>query len=84
MRRLGVWVVSLSVVLLLTGCATSEEWATWKSHSTHFASGEHMKFSMQSGDAAATKVTRRDIALAGDQAWWGRAITVQPGQILER
>ena len=84
MRRLGVWSVSLSVLLLLTGCASSEEWATWKSHATHFASGEHMQFSVQNGDTAATKVTRRDIALAGDQAWWGHAITVEPGQILER
>jgi hypothetical protein len=84
MRRLGVWFVAVPVALVLTGCATTEEWATWKSHSTHFASGEHMKFSMQSGEKAATKVTRRDIALASDQAWWGRAITVEPGQILER
>jgi hypothetical protein len=84
MRKLGIWLVSLPVLLALSGCATSEEWATWKSHSTHFASGDHMKFSMQSTETAAAKVTRRDIALASDQAWWGHAITVAPGQILER
>src|SRR5438046_10756865 len=34
-------VVSAVVALVLGGCATSQEWSDWKSHPTHFASGEH-------------------------------------------
>ena len=78
---------ALSVTLLLvavTGCASSEEWATWYAHRTHFASSEHLTFSVRHGEGAASPVTRRDIALASDQSWWGKAITVDPAQILER
>jgi hypothetical protein len=71
-------------LLVVSGCATGDEWATWKSHSTHFASSEHMTFSVRHGDGSASPVTRRDIVLARDQSWWGKPITVEPGQILER
>ena len=35
------------------GCATGEEWATWKAHPTHFASGEHMFFSVRNKEGSA-------------------------------
>lgn len=74
-----------SALLGMAGCATGEEWQTWKSHPTHFASGEHMGFSMRNrGDAAKARVTRQDIASARDEGWWGRPITVGQEQILER
>ena len=34
-----------AVVLLLAGCATSQEWQTWREHPTHFASWEHLTYS---------------------------------------
>jgi hypothetical protein len=78
-------VVPVALLLVVaSGCATSEEWATWNAHRTHFASSEHMGFSMRHGEGSASPVTRRDIALAGGQSWWGKAITVDPAQILER
>jgi hypothetical protein len=77
-------VVITAATLLLGGCATSEEWATWKSHPTHFASGQHMAFSVKNGEGRAPRVVRSDIALAGDQGWWGRPIAVSQEQILER
>lgn len=66
------------------GCATSEEWATWKQHPTHFASGDHLFFSTRNREGKTTKVTRQDIALARDEGWWGKPITVSQEQILER
>jgi hypothetical protein len=75
----------LSAVLLAsTGCATSEEWSTWYNHRTHFASGEHMTFSVRNREGMTPRVTRRDIALARDEGWWGKPITVSQEQILER
>ena len=72
------------VLVAMAGCATSEEWATWKAHPTHFASGEHMFFSVRNKEGKAPRVTRKDIALARDEGWWGKPITVSQEQILER
>ena len=84
MRTLAFSLPALPAVLLLFGCATSDEWTTWKSHTSHFASSDHFRFSMQNGQATAARVTRQDVALARDQSWWGKAITVEQQQIMER
>ncbi len=73
-----------AALLAVAGCATSEEWATWKSHPTHFASGDHLFFSARNREGASPRVTRQDIALAREQGWWGRPVTVSQEQILER
>jgi hypothetical protein len=73
-----------SALLAMAGCASSEEWDTWKSHPTHFASGSHMGFSMRNRADGKARVTRQDIASARDEGWWGRPITVGQEQILER
>ena len=39
---------------------------------------------MQKGQATAARVTLQDVALARDQTWWGKAITVEQQQIMER
>jgi hypothetical protein len=70
--------------MMVAGCASNEEWATWKQHPTHFASGDHGFFSIRNRDDSAKRVTRQDIALARDQGWWGRPITVSQEQIQER
>jgi hypothetical protein len=72
------------VLVAVTGCATGEEWATWKAHPTHFASGEHMFFSVRNREGAPPRVTRQDITLARNEGWWGKPITVSQEQILER
>jgi hypothetical protein len=79
MRKL---VLGISL-LFLAGCATGEEWTTWKDHTSHFASGDHAKFSWRNG-ADKTRVTRNDVAMARDQNWWGKAITVDQQSIIER
>lgn len=82
--RLRLLLVVGGVLVAVAGCATGEEWDTWKSHPTHFASGDHMFFSVRNREGGAAKVTRQDIALARDEGWWGRPITVSQEQILER
>jgi hypothetical protein len=84
MRPRGFWFPALPALLLVFGCASADEWATWKEHPTHFASGDHLGFSMRNSQAKAARVTRQDVALARDQSWWGKAITVDQQQIIER
>lgn len=85
MRSNRRWLLLVGAVLLATaGCASSEEWQTWRSHPAHFASGNHMGFSWRNRVGATATVTRQDIALARDQGWWGKPITVSQEQIIER
>ena len=72
------------VLIAAAGCATGEEWQTWREHGSHFASGDHMSFSVRNREGTAPRVSRRDIAMGRDQIWWGKPITVSQEQILER
>ena len=82
MRMRVLAVLLLSGVAVATGaCATPGEWAEWRRHSSHFASGDHLFFSMRNRAGAQPYVTRRDIQVARTEEWWGRAITVTPEQI---
>jgi hypothetical protein len=71
-------------LLVVTGCATGEEWETWKSHPTHFASSSHMGFSVRNRTGTTARVTRADITTARDESWWGKPVTVSQEQIQER
>ena len=82
MRVVGLLIATLA--LGAGGCATSEEWTTWKEHPTHYASGDHMFFSVRNREGRAPRVARKDLALAGNQGWWGKALTVAQEQIIER
>lgn len=73
-----------AVLVAAAGCATSEEWSTWKAHPAHFASSDHFLFSVRNREGRAPRVTRQDVALAGNETWWGKPITVGQEQILER
>jgi hypothetical protein len=44
--RTDRWKVVLGLTALLAtgGCATGDEWTTWREHPTHFASGDHLFF----------------------------------------
>ena len=73
------------VVLAVAGCASGEEWRTWKEHPTHFASGEHLFFSTRNrADGSNPRVKRTDIVLAREEGWWGKPIAVAQEQIIER
>jgi hypothetical protein len=71
-------------LMAIAGCATGEEWKTWREHGSHFASGDHMFFSVRNREGQTARVTRGDIAMARDEGWWGKPITVSQEQILER
>jgi len=71
-------------LLLVGGCASSEEWNTWRSNTSHFASKEHFDFSMKNSGGSSAAVTRNDITMAKNQNWFGRPVTVAQEQILER
>ena len=73
-----------AVALLLTACASGEEWKTWKEHPTHFASGSHLTFSVRNREGSTPRVTRTDIAKARGEGWWGKPVTVSTDQILEK
>ena len=73
----------LITVATLTGCATSQEWADWRGHTAHFASGDHMGFSIRNRDGAQTRVTRGDVERSRSETWWGKAITVEQTAIVE-
>lgn len=78
------WLLAGAALVATAGCATGEEWDTWNQHPTHFASGEHLFFSVRNREGSAARVTREDIAKARDEGWWGKPITVAQEQILER
>ncbi|HMI69484.1 MAG TPA: hypothetical protein VK510_05760 [Solirubrobacteraceae bacterium] len=78
---LGLAVVALAG---LAGCASGPEVQTWYEHRTHFASGEHMSFSIRTPDTGPARVTRTELALARDEGWWGKPVTVAQAEILDR
>jgi hypothetical protein len=85
MRSKGVRLLLVGGALVAaTGCATAEEWQIWRSNGAHFASGEHMFFSVRNREGSRATVTRKDITLARDEGWWGKPISVNQDQILER
>jgi len=76
-------VIIAALALTTAACATSQEWADWKGHTSHFASGDHGFFSLRNREGSTARVTRQDVASARDQGWWGKAITVNQSAILE-
>ncbi len=80
--RIRALLVTLAAAAAATGCATSEQWAEWREHSSHFASGDHLFFSMRhQGENPTPRVRQRDLDEARTQAWWGEPIVVRPDQL---
>ena len=73
-----------TALLVVGGCASKEEFDIVRSNTAHFASKEHFDFSMKNSGESKATVTRNDVAMAQNQNWFGRAITVAQEQILER
>ncbi len=71
-------------ILAAGGCATAEEWAEWRGHTSHFASDQHMGFSIRNdAQEANPRVTRSDVAAAQTQSWWGKAVTVESTKVFQ-
>ena len=83
MRKLSLLALA-GLALSGAGCATKDQWADWKSHNTHFASGEHGLFSLRNDQEGRNpKVTRLDIDASRTQNWWGKTISVNSAQIIQ-
>ena len=83
MRSRTVRFVVLAAVLGAAGCASSEQWQDWRSHNTHFASDQHMGFSVRNTEGSAPRVRRTDIDASRTQQWWGKVVTVSESQIFQ-
>ena len=84
MTRKGLLASLALLALAAAGCATGDEWNTWYSHRTHFASGDHMSFSVRTPETGGGQVTRTELALARNEGWWGKPVTVSQTEILDR
>ncbi len=50
----------------------------------HFASGDHLSFSIRNTEGREARVTRTQLTAARDEGWWGKPVTVNQDRILER
>ena len=64
----------MALALVSTGCATQREWGTWRAHPTHFATDNHLSFSVTSAVAGAPRITPELMQVAKSEGWWGRNI----------
>jgi hypothetical protein len=79
------FLILLAVTLAGSACATSEQWAEWRQHPSHFASGEHFAFSMRHrGANPVPRVSQQDVEKAKAESWWGDPIVVRPEQIFTK
>ena len=63
----------LGLVLFSSGCAaTHREWEVWRAHSTHFASNNHLGFSMSRMVGVEPEVTPQLMETAKAEGWWGQ------------
>ncbi len=79
-QRIRMFLILVTVVAGASACATSEQWAEWREHSSHFASGDHLVFSIHNQDGH-VRVTRQDLREARAQSWWGEPVVVRPDQL---
>jgi len=80
MERLQWWLLLLSAVMFsMSGCArltatlADDDWKIWMAHPTHFASTDHLAFSMKRHPTTAS-ITEADTTRAEREEWWGRLV----------
>jgi hypothetical protein len=85
MRATSVFLILAGATILGAGCASQKQWTDWKQHSTHFASGDHMWFSMtHQTQKTPPGVARKDVDTARGQSWWGDQVAVRQSQLSQR
>jgi len=67
-----------ALVLGVSACTSSKAWQTWSEHTTHFASGEHLGFSMRNGNPRDPRVAATDGKTAENERWWGEYVPPGP------
>ena len=79
MDNLRWWLLLIVAVLFsMSGCASSQDWAYWREHPTHFASGGHMTFSVKNDNPYYPMVTEADAKQAQAYGWWGDQVPLAP------
>jgi hypothetical protein len=82
MERLQWWLLLLSAVMFsMSGCSSTKawqgtalsDWQIWAQHSSHFASGSHLAFSLKSHPTPAS-ISEADKAVASREEWWGQLV----------
>jgi hypothetical protein len=76
-RRRTAWTLA-GLALVLGGCASAEDWARWRQHPTHFASGTHYAFSARNRESIAPRLRQGDTAAATREGWWGQSVPAVP------
>jgi hypothetical protein len=80
--RIPALLLLLATAALGTACATSDQWTEWRQHASHFASGDHLFFSMKhQGDNPSPRVRQKDLEQARAETWWGEPVVVRPDQL---
>ena len=79
--RVSIALLSLAGVVAGAGCS-SQDWKEWKSHPSHFASGDHMAFSLKN-QGTTPRVSSADTREAAAQSWWGSPVVVRADQIFQ-
>ena len=77
-RKISQVMTVLALVLGISACASSREWQTWSEHTTHFASGQHLGFSVRNGNPRDPRIAPTDAKTAEDQSWWGAYVPPAP------
>jgi hypothetical protein len=87
MRHPGSIPTLLVLIAALAGtaaCATPDQWAEWRQHPSHFASGSHLAFSVtHQGEHPTAPVSRQNFERARAEAWWGDPLMVRPDQVVD-
>jgi hypothetical protein len=73
MEGLRWWLLLLTALMFsMSGCA-SQRWTIWATNPAHFASAQHLAFSVKSHPTEAS-ITEEDIQAATREEWWGRLV----------
>jgi hypothetical protein len=79
MDNLRWWLLLIAAVMFsMSGCTSTRDWASWQEHPTHFASNDHLTFSMRNGNGDDPVITDVDKDQARDEGWWGLLIPQEP------
>src|SRR2546428_13574786 len=78
------WKLFLTGLVLLgtAGGATKQEWETWAGHPAHFASGDHLGFSVRNTEGTPPRVTRGGPSAAREQGGGGGPVDISQAEIL--
>jgi hypothetical protein len=73
MEGLRWWLLLLTALMFsMSGCA-SRTWTIWATNPAHFASAQHLAFSMKRHPTEAS-ITEEDMQAAAREEWWGRVV----------